>query len=113
MIPEMPEPDKRNRETRTSSRTKALILLGAGVLVLFVAVLWQTSFDLNFAPDTNQQLVFFASLSALIFLLFIALTFVLARNLLKLLAERRLGILGSKFRTKLVVTSLLMSLLPV
>ncbi len=109
----MPEPDKRNRETRTSSRTKALILLGAGVLVLFVAVLWQTSFDLNFAPDTNQQLVFFASLSALIFLLFIALTFVLARNLLKLLAERRLGILGSKFRTKLVVTSLLLSLLPV
>lgn len=52
-------------------------------------------------------------MSALIFLLFVALTFVLARNLLKLFAERRLGVLGSKFRTRLVVASLLLSFLPV
>src|SRR5207237_6012364 len=57
--------------------------------------------------------LFFAALSALIFLLFVALTFVLARNLLKLFAERKLGILGSKFRTRLVVTGLLLSFLPV
>jgi hypothetical protein len=49
----------------------------------------------------------------LIFLLFVALTFVLARNLLKLFAERRLGVLGSKFRTRLVVGGLLLSFLPV
>src|SRR5207237_1459229 len=49
----------------------------------------------------------------LIFLLFVALTFVLARNLLKLFAERRLGVLGSKFRTRLVVAGLLLSFLPV
>ena len=42
-----------------------------------------------------------------------ALTFVLARNLLKLFAERRLGVLGSKFRTRLVVGGLLLSFLPV
>ncbi len=48
-----------------------------------------------------------------IFLLFVALTFVLARNLLKLFAERRLGVLGSKFRTRLVVGGLLLSFLPV
>ena len=64
-------------------------------------------------PDTNQQLLFFAALSAVIFLLFVALTFVLARNLLKLFAERRLGVLGSKFRTRLVVGGLLLSFLPV
>src|SRR5207237_3655388 len=57
--------------------------------------------------------LFFAALSALIFLLFVALTFVLARNLLKLFAERRLGVLGSKFRTRLVVAGLLLSFLPV
>src|SRR5947209_2077210 len=109
----MANSERPNPAPRTFRRAKALILLGAGVLVLFVVVLWQTSFDLNFAPNTNEQLVFLASLSVLIFLLFVALTFVLARNLLKLFAERRLGILGSKFRTKLVVTSLLLSLLPV
>ena len=49
----------------------------------------------------------------MIFLLFVALTFVLARNLLKLFAERRLGVLGSKFRTRLVVGGLLLSFLPV
>ena len=88
-------------------------MLATGVLLLFTVILWQTSFNLNLSPDSNQQLVFFAALSAVIFLLFVALTFVLARNLLKLFAERRLGILGSKFRTRLVVASLLLSFLPV
>ena len=37
----------------------------------------------------------------------------LGRNLLKLYAERRLGIAGSKFRTRLVVVNLLLSFLPV
>ncbi|HXM64023.1 MAG TPA: ATP-binding protein [Terriglobales bacterium] len=81
--------------------------------LLFWVLLSLTSFDLPLSPGTNQQLLFFASLSALIFLLFVALTFVLARNLLKLFAERRLGVLGSKFRTRLVVGSLLLSFLPV
>ena len=88
-------------------------MLATGVLLLFTVILWQTSFNLNLSPDSNQQLVFFAALSAVIFLLFVALTFVLARNLRKLFAERRLGVLGSKFRTRLVVASLLLSFLPV
>ncbi|PYX88787.1 MAG: hypothetical protein DMG68_07305 [Acidobacteria bacterium] len=84
------------------------------MLLAFGIVLSQTSFDLPFLnPDTNQQLLFFATLSALVFLLFVALTFVLARNLLKLFAERRLGVLGSKFRTRMVVVGLLLSILPV
>ena len=37
----------------------------------------------------------------------------LGRNLLKLYAERRLGVIGSKFRTRLVVVNLLLSFLPV
>ena len=35
------------------------------------------------------------------------------RNLLKLFAERRLGVLGSKFRTRMVAGALLLSSLPV
>src|SRR5438105_15258553 len=101
-------------EVKTSGRKKAIILLTIGILLLFGLLLSQSSFDLPFLnPDTNQQLLFFAALSAVIFLLFVALTFVLARNLLKLFAERRLGVLGSKFRTRLVVAGLLLSFLPV
>jgi two-component system, NtrC family, nitrogen regulation sensor histidine kinase NtrY len=87
--------------------------MAVGMALLFGVLLSLTSFDLPLNPGTNQELLFFASLSALIFLLFVALTFVLARNLLKLFAERRLGVLGSKFRTRLVVGSLLLSFLPV
>src|SRR5205823_5788850 len=101
-------------EVKTSGRKKAIILLTIGILLLFGLLLSQSSFDLPFLnPDTNQQLLSFAALSAVIFLLFVALTFVLARNLLKLFAERRLGVLGSKFRTRLVVVGLLLSMLPV
>src|SRR5579863_9494399 len=100
-------------DQKPSSRKKVIIPLAVGIALLFGVLLSLTSFDLPLNPNTNQQLLFFASLSALIFLLFVALTFVLARNLLKLFAERRLGVLGSKFRTRLVVASLLLSFLPV
>src|SRR5436305_5335516 len=94
------------RSAENTRRKKVIILLAIGILLLFGILLSQSSFDLPFLnPDTNQQrfpLLSFAALSALIFLLFVALTFVLARNLLKLFAERRLGVLGSKFRTRLV-----------
>ncbi|MGA8539788.1 MAG: ATP-binding protein, partial [Terriglobales bacterium] len=61
----------------------------------------------------NEQILFFTGLGGLVFLAFVALTFVLGRNLLKLYAERRQGVAGSKFRTRLVVVSLLLSFLPV
>src|SRR5947208_1221642 len=110
---EVPVPNL-TRTGENARRKKIILLLAAGIILLFGILLSQSSFDLPFLnPDTNQQLLFFAALSALIFLLFVALTFVLARNLLKLFAERRLGVLGSKFRTRLVVTGLLLSFLPV
>src|ERR1700758_5088139 len=111
----MPAMNSTPRPDQERSRKRVIIPLAIGIAVLFGILLSQASFDqpafLN--PDTNQQLLFFAALSALIFLLFVALTFVLARNLLKLFAERRLGVLGSKFRTRLVVAGLLLSFLPV
>jgi len=110
---DMSAPNPVRPDQKPSRRKKVLIPLAVGIALLFGVLLSLTSFDLPLNPGTNQQLLFFASLSALIFLLFVALTFVLARNLLKLFAERRLGVLGSKFRTRLVVGSLLLSFLPV
>src|SRR5437660_12820526 len=46
-------------------------------------------------------------------MLFMVLPFLFACNLLKLFADRRLGVLGSKFRTRMVVVGLLLSFLPV
>ena len=103
--------------TRTSNnpnRKQAIVLLVIAVFLLLAILVSQTAFDLRFLqPGNNQEIVVFAALSALIFLLFVALTFVLGRNLLKLFAERRLGVLGSKFRTRMVVGALLLSFVPV
>ncbi len=109
----MASPGKNQAEEPTRRR-KLIYFLTVGVFLLLAVIISQTSFDLPFLnPGSNQQLEFFAALSALIFLLFVALTVVLARNLIKLFAERRLGVLGSKFRTRLVVAGLLLSFLPV
>ena len=99
---------------KTSRRKQVIILLAICVFLLLGFLVSQTSFDQTFLrPGNNQDIVVFAALSALIFLLFVALTFVLMRNLLKLFAERRLGVLGSKFRTRMVAGALLLSSLPV
>jgi two-component system, NtrC family, nitrogen regulation sensor histidine kinase NtrY len=103
-----------HESAKTSYRKQVIILLSISVFLLLAILVSQTAFDLNFLhPGNNQEIIVFAALSALIFLLFVALTFVLLRNLLKLFAERRLGVLGSKFRTRMVVGALLLSSLPV
>src|ERR1700726_620031 len=97
-----------------SKRKQYVILLAIAVFFLLAILVSQTAFDLTLLrPGNNQQIVVFYALSLLISLLFVALTFVLARNLLKLFAERRLGVLGSKFRTRMVVGALLLSFVPV
>ena len=101
-------------QSKTSGRRKVVIGLAIAAFVLLAILVSQASFNLKFiSPDSNQQVLFFAALSGLIFLAFVALTVVLGRNLLKLYAERRMGVAGSKFRTRLVVVSLLLSFLPV
>src|SRR5204863_2541978 len=107
----MPTDDK---SRSAPSRKKLVNFLAVISFVLFVILLTEQSFDLPFINPTNtQQTVFLVTLSLIVFLLFGALTFVLMRNLIKLFAERRLGVLGSKFRTRLVVGSLLLSFIPV
>jgi nitrogen fixation/metabolism regulation signal transduction histidine kinase len=101
-------------EPKTSGRRTFVITVAIGAFLLLAILVGQASFNLKFiSPDSNQELLFFAGLSGLIFLAFVALTIVLGRNLLKLFAERRQGVAGSKFRTRLVVVSLLLSFLPV
>jgi two-component system nitrogen regulation sensor histidine kinase NtrY len=102
------------RPEKTSYRKQVLILLSVSVFLLLAILVSQTAFDATILqPENNQQTVVFYALSLLISILFVALFFVLARNLLKLFAERRLGVLGSKFRTRMVAGALLLSSVPV
>jgi len=95
-------------------RRAVLIVLGIGVTLLFALVFSQAAFNLKFlSPDTSEQTLLLTALSAVIFLLLVALSFVLIRNLVKLGAERRVGKLGSKFRTRMVVGALVLSFTPV
>ena len=106
--------DKFVSDSKHSKRKKFIIILAVLSLLLFGVLLSLSSFDLGFInPKTNQQAVSLVALALLVSLLFGTLIFVLGRNLIKLFAERRLGVLGSKFRTRLVVGSLLLSFLPV
>ncbi len=90
-----------------------LIPLALGIFLLFGLVFSQQAFNLKqLRPDSAQQTLVLVALSALVFLLLVVLTFVLFRNLLKLYAERRLGVLGSRFRTRMVIGALVLSFAP-
>ena len=106
--------DPIREENKTSGRRKLVIALAIGAFLLLAVMVGQASFNLKFlSPDSNQELLFFVGLSGLIFFAFVALSVVLGRNLLKVYAEWRQGVAGSKFRWRLVVVSLLLSSLPV
>jgi nitrogen fixation/metabolism regulation signal transduction histidine kinase len=96
------------------NRTPAVIALSIATFLLFAIIFAQATFKLTLLdPDTSQETLIFAALSALIFLLFVALVFVLIRTLLRLYAERKTGALGSKLRSRMVMGALLLSLGPV
>jgi PAS domain S-box-containing protein len=108
------KPDKSNRSLPLTQRRALLIPLALGIVLLFGVVFSQQAFNLKqLRPDSAGETLGLVALSALVFLLLVVLTFVLFRNLLKLYAERRLGVLGSRFRTRMVIGALVLSFAPV
>lgn len=90
--------------------------VAAGLIVLLVVFtagffFLQRSRDLPPTLVANKVLLF--ALWYVNVVLILTIAFVLARNLFKLLVERRYRILGSKFKTKLVLTYFGLSLVPV
>ncbi len=110
--PEVPANSSKNEPDR--SRRGLIISLAIGIAVLFFIIFSQQAFNLTFLrPNNNQQTLIFSALSAVVVLLLITLCFVLMRTVLKLLADRRSGMLGSMFRTRMLLGALLLSLAPV
>jgi two-component system nitrogen regulation sensor histidine kinase NtrY len=105
--------DKNKHSLPLTQRRALLIPLALGIVLLFGVVFSQQAFNLkHLRPDSAEQTLGLVALSALVFLLLVVLTFVLFRNLLKLYAERRLGVLGSRFRTRMVIGALMLSFAP-
>ena len=86
------------------------------LLITVVLVVWQGSFSGSFGsfgPDDPSQTFIFYGISILIFLLMMALGFMLVRLIVKLWIEGRADRAGSRIRTKLVLGALALSLMPV
>src|ERR671913_1247167 len=89
-----------------------LILLGIVALIaalVGMSILADQSAEMN--PDFLTEVVVYA-LSAGVLMMLIALAFVLARNIIKLVVERRRGLPFSRFRAKLVLALLGLTIVP-
>ncbi len=90
------------------------IALGAGFLVLFLGFGALNAFKVNFLnPETTEQIVLYTALSALAFLLFMGVLVMLVRNVLKLYADQKSRVMGSRLRTRMLWGAVLVSLLPI
>jgi PAS domain S-box-containing protein len=100
---------------RGRRRLTTVIILSIVVLLLMLSLIAQGGFNLKpfVTPDTATETLLLYALSTLNFLAFVTLLFVLLRNVLKLVRERRAARLGSKFKTRLVSYAIGLSLLPV
>src|SRR5438067_12692534 len=89
-----------------------LILAGIGVLVgVLIALLVIARGTSRLSPDFLSEFVLYA-LSAADLTMLLALSFVLARNIVKLIVERRKALPFARFRAKLVLLLLGMTFVP-
>jgi two-component system nitrogen regulation sensor histidine kinase NtrY len=100
------------RERRPFRDNPRLVLLGIVLLIVALvamARLADRSTELN--PDFLSEVLLYA-LSAADLTMLVALVFVLARNIVKLVVERRRGLPFSRFRAKLVLALLGLTIVP-
>jgi two-component system, NtrC family, nitrogen regulation sensor histidine kinase NtrY len=91
-------------------RWVAVVLLAVSVLL----VAWQGSFNMkSFGPANSRQTLIFWAASLLIFVIMMALGFLLFQEFAKLWIARQSDREGSRIRTKLVLGALALSAVPV
>ena len=97
-------------ESRRRKRERIIILITIVVVILLTYLEHHLSHIEELVPISNEVLIF--GLTNINIILIILLIFLIVRNAVKLIFERRRGILGSKLRTKLVVAFVSLSLIP-
>jgi len=89
------------------------VALGAGTLLLVLVLGALNAFRLSFLhPNSSGQIFLFTALSVIVFLLFVTLLILLLRNILKLLADERSRVLGSRLRSRMLIGAVLLSFAP-
>ena len=100
--------------TSAHQRKVLVILLGTGLLVLFLALASLNAFSGKYlSPVSLEQIMAYTVLSAVAFLLFVGVLVMLVRNVLKLYADQRSRVLGSRLRTRMLWGAVLVSLVPI
>jgi len=100
-------------ETTTARRKIFSIALGVALLVI-IATLATLNNNLRFVnPSTTAEIFVFTGLSAVVFLVFVAVLVLLVRNVLKLYADQKSRVMGTRLRTRMLWGAVLVSLLPI
>jgi two-component system nitrogen regulation sensor histidine kinase NtrY len=99
--------------TEPQQRRSAVVALGGGMFLLLLVLAALNAFNLPFLrPHGTGQIFLFTALSVIAFLLLLTLLVLLFRNIVKLLADQRSRVLGSRIRSRMLVGALLLSFAP-
>jgi nitrogen fixation/metabolism regulation signal transduction histidine kinase len=99
----------------TSARQRKIwsVVLGSFGLLLFAWFATLNAWDpKGLRPSTTGQIFLYTALSAMAFVVFVGVLVMLARNVLKLYADQKSRVMGSRLRTRMMVGAVLVSLVP-
>src|SRR5579863_5529269 len=97
----------------TSSQRRRLLLAGVVLTLLLAAVFTLGSLDTPFEPRNWRDVLTLYAVSSFITAALIVFALIVSRTVLRLWAERSREQLGARFKTKMVVGAVAISLLPV
>ncbi len=103
--PDLPPDEARRR------RREAVLIAVTGVAFAVFAIYQARLPDFRDSPSQSSNIIFFLLINLNLILL-VLLVFLVARNLVKLIFERRHRILGARLRTRLVLAFACLSLFP-
>jgi two-component system, NtrC family, nitrogen regulation sensor histidine kinase NtrY len=101
--------------TESQQRRGAVVALGGGMFLLLLVLAGLNAFNPLppfLRPNGSNQIFLFTTLFVIAFLLLITLLVLLFRNIVKLLADHRSRVLGSRIRGRMLVGALLLSFAP-
>jgi hypothetical protein len=97
----------------SNTRRKTVsIILGCVLLVLLFTFAALNAFNNFLNPVTTAESMLFIGLSLVAFLLFVAVLVLLVRNVLKLYADQRNRVMGTRLRTRMLWGAVLVSFIP-
>src|SRR5688572_21185864 len=105
---------RRGHDMKAPRNMTRLYIAGLFLLTLALLVFVQAAFNLNpfLSPSLLNQTALLYTLSTVIFLVLLVFGFVLLRTLIKVAWERKQHKPGSQFKTRLLVSMIVLTLVP-